>query len=321
MPTIKNPESDDQLLQALEAAKHKADITLPGNLAFSAATLTRLLGFLPNFRQQMQERGVALSWQATASGLAVKAKWKLRLFIRHFIRVFNFGIEREVYTAEQRPYYQLDVNQEGLPTLNTEQEIQMWGDRVVEGEATRVAAGFAPMSNPSAAEVAVVLGNYTTLQGDQSTKKDVYDHEQEDVAALRPEAHDIVNDIWDEVEFTFRKEVASSKRRKAREYGVVYEPNPGEAPSPEEFSVTGKTTESGSLAILSNVQIKVVETGVIVFSNSEGNFFVPTQPAGSYTIEASLANYFTQVFPGVMITDGVLTTLNIEMKKSMPTPP
>jgi len=320
MPTISRPETDNQLLQALEAAKLKSDVTLPGSLAFSAVTLTKLITFLPNFRQQMQERGVALSVQSESTTTANKAKARLVMFISHFFQVFNFGILRGVFTQAQRAHYQLDVNQEELPRLITEQEIQMWGNRIVAGETTRTAAGFPAMSMPSAAEVAAELSIVVSTQGDQSTKKDILDSEQEDVAELREEANDIISDIWDEVEFTFRKDTPPSKRRKAREYGVVYEPRTGETPSPDEYSLTGKCTEDGTGIILNDVEIIVVETGAKVFSNAEGNYFVPTQPSGTYNLEARKPGYNNSIFSGVVITDGAITTLNIVMKKSS-TPP
>lgn len=325
MPTIKRPETDNQLLQALEAAKLKADVTPPATLAFSPAVLTALLAFLPNFRQQMQQRGVALSVQSSSTTLADAAKARLKIFISHFFQVFNLGVERGLFSADHRPHYLLDVNQEDLPQLDTEQQIQMWAQRIADGETSRTAAGGAPMGTPSAGEVQAEAVIYVAQQGDQSVKKDAYDNEQEDVQDLRTEATDIAADIWDEVEFTFRKESAASKRRKAREYGVVYEPRTGETPSPEEYSITGKCTEpptpSTTGAIVSDVEVKVVQTGAIVLSNSTGDYFVPTQPAGTYTLEARKPGFNLQVISGVVVTDGVMTALNIVLTRSTaPTP-
>ena len=55
----------------------------------------------------------------------------------------------------------------------------------------------------------------------------------EDVEAERPDTDDLILDIWDQVEFFFRKDEASSKRRKAREWGVVYVNDEGEEEEPE----------------------------------------------------------------------------------------
>lgn len=313
MPVIDRPNTDAQRLQAMEAAKLKADVTPAASLAFSADTLARLVAFLPNFNTQVQERGSALSAQAGVTTLADKAKTKLKLFISHFFQVFDFGIAREVYTADQRAHFQLDVNQEALPQLDTEQQIQLWAGRIVTGDAARTAAGGAAMTNPTAAQVEAEQATYVTAQGNQSVKKEAYDTEQEDVAALRPEADDIIADIWDEVEFTFRKDTPPSKRRKAREYGVVYRPRTGETLSPDDFSITGKVTDSNTNLPIEGVAFRVVPPDIILLGDSQGNYFVPVQPAGTYTIQVHKAGYQDKEISGVVVTAGAITTLNIQL--------
>ena len=313
MATINRPETALQRLQALEAAKNKADVTAPASRAFSDATLARLLLFLPLFRLEVQQMGSALSAQSAATVLAEKAKAKLKKFISHFFQVFNLGVSREIYAAAERAFFNIDVNSENMPRLVTEQEIGTWGQRVVTGDAARVAAGGAPMSNPSAADVQAEHTAYTAAQGDQSTKKDTFDHEQEDVETISEEADDLIADIWDEVEFTFRKDSPPSKRRKAREYGVVYVPNKGEVPSPDDFSIMGKATDSVSGNGLNEVSITLIQNGVVVFTNSDGNYYVGVQPAGSYDILVQKAGYLDKTIPGVIVTAGVITTLNVTL--------
>lgn len=313
MPTIKRPETDVQRLQALEAAKLKADVTPLADLAFSAANLALLLTFLPNFRLQMQERGIALSAQAEATSLSDKAKAALKKFILHFFQVFNLGVDREEYTAAQRAFFQLDVSHDTVPRLITEQEIAMWAERIVSGDAARVTAGGAAMTNPTAAQVGTKRTAYIAAQGDQTVKKTAYDAEQEDVAALREGADELIHDIWDEVEFTFRKDSPSSKRRKAREYGVVYRPNPGEPLNPDDFSITGKVTDSVSGNAIADVVVLVEETNTIVTTDNDGNYFVPFQVAGSYTIKTFKNGYQNKTTAPVAVVAGQITTINIQM--------
>ena len=66
----------------------------------------------------------------------------------------------------------------------------------------------------------------TALQNNenlQSTAKDAFDLAQEAVADQRPTVDDLIKDLWDTIEFNLRNEEASSLRRKAREWGVVYD--------------------------------------------------------------------------------------------------
>jgi|SRR3972149_3798440 len=231
MPYRKLPDTDEGRLKALQGAKNKAD-SLPGGAvrAFSDDTLAHLDAFLPNYNTQMQERGSALSVQSQASLDEDNAFDTCALFISHFIQVFNFGIERGVHPASARAFYQLDVNQEDLPRLTQESDVTLWGKNLIDGEAARVTAGGTPMQNPNIAQVTAKYNDWIAKSNLQSNKKDSYDKEQEDVAALREECDDLILDIWDEVEFTFRKDEAPSKRRKCREYGVVYVSRPGEEP-------------------------------------------------------------------------------------------
>lgn len=128
----------------------------------------------------------------------------------------------------------MDVSQTTLPQLSSDAELTMWADRIVSGEAARTAAGGTALPFPTVAEVDAELTQYKSLRADQSTKKDAYDSEQEDVEALRADVEALIRDIWDEVEFAFRRDDSPSLRRKAREYGVFYATRPGEEPEAEE---------------------------------------------------------------------------------------
>ena len=233
MPYRSLPNTDDKRLVALTTAKSKSEATPAADRAISAATHTSLVTFQPNFAQQMQERGVALSEQSDATATHTNALQTLRLLVSHFIQVFNLGIARGRYLVSERAHFQLDVNEETVPSLDAEADVFLWADRLVTGDVTRLANGGEPMENPTAAEIAAAR---TVAQGTanaQSAKKDAYDDEQQDVAGLRAEADTLIKDIWDEVEFTFRREEPPSLRRKAREWGVFYALRPGEPPEEE----------------------------------------------------------------------------------------
>jgi hypothetical protein len=234
MPFRQLPRSVAELQQALTNAKTKSDNTSGPLQAFSAGTKTTLNTFLPTYNTEIGEMNGALVQQVNASlaedlSLAVN-----RMFISHFFQVFNLGVERGIFAAGDRVFYGLDANQTEIPSLGQESEIIFWSGKIATGDADRMAASATavPMVNPTPAEVAAVHVDFLTKHSDQSTKKDTFDTEQEDVAALFDDALALVEDIWDEVEFTYRHEDPPSKRRKAREWGVVYETRPGEPEDP-----------------------------------------------------------------------------------------
>ncbi|MES2619602.1 MAG: carboxypeptidase regulatory-like domain-containing protein [Bacteroidota bacterium] len=169
------------------------------------------------------------------------------------------------------------------------------------------------MANPSAAQVATQHTIFVAAQGDQSTKKTAYDNEQEDVAEISVEGLDLVDDIWDECEFTFRKDSAPSKRRKCREYGVVYVPRAGETPSPDDFSMMGVITDGVTGNPIGNAVFVVsAATEIIVLTDGNGKFFVPVLPAGTYNIVAHKGGYY-EYSATVVVVAGAITPRNVQL--------
>lgn len=323
MPVIYRPDTDAQRQQAMGAAKLKADATPPADLAFSAAVLATLTTSLPQFALEVQERGAALSAQTAATAAANPARRALNMYIRHFIGVFNMGVDRGRYPATDRAHYQLPVDYNELPKLGTDGENLLWANNIVSGDAARVLAGGQPMENPTAAEVGTKLTELNAALAAQSPAKDTYDKEQEDVAALRVPIDELIADIWDEVLFEFRKDAAPSMRRKAREYGVAYRLSPGETPTPEEFSVQGTGTElnaAGENEPLEDVEVTVVETNDTVFTDADGTYLIPLLPDGNYSLQFKKTGYTTQTLP-VTVTAGSIVTVDVVMVADVPPVP
>jgi hypothetical protein len=88
------------------------------------------------------------------------------------------------------------------------------------------------MAMPSAAEVATALATYNAELTVQTAAKDSLESEQSDVNQLRPEADQLIRDVWDEVEFALRQLETTTLRRRAREWGVFYALRPGEPEEP-----------------------------------------------------------------------------------------
>ena len=85
---------------------------------------------------------------------------------------------------------------------------------------------------PTAAEVSAALAVFTTVRGQQSTAKDNTTTQQGDMANLREPVDALIRDMWDTIEFNLRTLDGPAKRRRAREWGVVYIPRAGEPADP-----------------------------------------------------------------------------------------
>ncbi len=298
MPYRRLPVTDAERLLALETAFAKAASVPAAELAISTETKTHLDAFLPSFRMEVMQRGTALAGQTQATLAQDTQGARLKMWLSHFFQNLTFGIDRGVFPASARAFYLMDVSQESLPNMSTEAELVLWGGRAVSGEAARIAGGGSAIPFPPIAEVAAELAAYQTLRAEQSTKKDAFQAESEDVELLRPEADALVLDIWDEVEFKHRHDSASSLRAKAREWGVVYVSRPGEAPQPPPAltapagvalavgagnSVTAAwlaVTGAGSYRLVKQ-QVGTDPDFVVVGTTSATTLLVGTFPAGS----------------------------------------
>ncbi len=239
MPYRRLPSSDAGRNEALRDINTKAESTPATELAFSSGSLTRLNTFYPIFLKEVEERGTALSLQTEATSGKYLAEENCRLYVSQFYQVFNLGVARGKYKVSERAYFQLGINQESVPDLSSQESIRTWAENIIKGDPLRVAAGGLEMANPTKAEVETVYNDYVSRITEQSLKKDQFEKEQKDVDKLRAEADDLIKDIWDEIEFKYRKDEPSAMRRKAREYGVVYASRPGEPE--EEVKTTGQT--------------------------------------------------------------------------------
>ncbi len=312
MPRLDRPNTDNQRINAMRTAKAKYDSTALGSRAFSADTYARLDAFLPDYLREIQERGSALGRQAQATAEVAPGRRLMRLYISHFIGGLNNAILREELPASDRAFYQLNVSSGAVPRLSTDADLMLWAGNIVSGEAARTGEGGAPLSNPTAAQVESMRDTLRPRLEQLSNLRTAYDSEQEDVAALWNEADDILQDVWDEVLFHFRRDEPSSQRRKAREWGIAYRPSPGETPTPEDYSAKGVITDAATGLPLSDVEVGLEGTDISVTTDSEGLFYLPATTAGSYTLRASLDGYVTHTQP-VTIADSTLPEVNIAL--------
>lgn len=290
------PHSDIGRTKALSTAKAK-DASMPsGDKFLTTPTRTRLVAIEGTYKTALLNRGVALAAQTVGTAANDIAKDNLRKFASHFIQVFNLGIARGVYTKQQRSYFQIDVNSEALPPLSTESDLLLWAGRIVDGDAARVTAGGAAMSNPTAAQVATALTAFNTSNNAQGNLKSTYDHAQETVAALNTEADAVIKKVWDEVETFYNEEPTPSLRRHAREFGVIYI-----SEIINTFNIIVYDSATGTP--LSGATVEVVETGNTKTTGNDGLAQITSNVTDTANILCTLSGYKDQTVTVNLATD------------------
>ena len=247
MPFRFLPRTDNGHLEALETAQRKLDSLSAADPRFvSPATETRLGELLPQFREEVTGRGDVVGQQTNATSAAKRKKQELRLYVRHFFQALNMAIARgKGFQPGDRTYYGLDANQQALPSLRREADLLRVAQTLIDGEAKRVAAGGKRLTMPSAKEIARLLRETRALLTQKKQLVASVDRESEDVDRLRAEVADLVRDIWDELEFAHRKDSPAARRRRCREWGVLYRERRREIESTSEASSSDDASASG----------------------------------------------------------------------------
>lgn len=234
MPFYRPPGSDfDRLAFMRRAVGRAAQPREGGTTHLSAETVAALTETLTRFQttydnlstqlgartREVQEKGAALA--------------ELEVYVRDFAEGLRRRVRRQRLSAQVFNLYGLP--QDGsLPKGTTADDWIGWGLALVEGETKALAAGYAAMSNPSAAELRerlVVAQEEATQVGHAD---DVFDQAQLAVAALRPAVDALIEEIVEEVRFATRRQDAPSQRRVLRTYGARFGYLPDEPRDPDD---------------------------------------------------------------------------------------
>ena len=113
----------------------------------------------------------------------------------------------------------------------------------------------------------------------------------------------ILESSLEATEFTYKKNGSS--------YAIVKKPTP--TPKKKPGKIAGKVVDNTALS-LPGATIRVVETGLTVLADSEGNYSLSLEP-GTYTVEASFISFQTQKITGVAVSENTNTSLNIALQE------
>jgi hypothetical protein len=285
------PNSNRTRKIALNKAAAKLSNPGPHGVILTTPTVNRLTSINGSYNastQAINQRKGALKTTTSDKNVVLQT---LRLLVRHFIGVFNFGVERGKYNADHRIYYGIPASDGKMPDVSTEDETLEVSGNIIEGDPVRIAAGGAPMANPDVGEVSDARVALQANILDVSNAKDMLDIEQETLSSYNPEADGVLKKVWDEVETFYNEEEPASMRANARQWGVVYV-------SDTRITISGRVMhvvdDIAPPMPLAGATITLVETEEEATSNAEGLFELKTGITGTATIEVSAEGYVTE---------------------------
>ncbi|MBL7113680.1 MAG: hypothetical protein ISS19_17205 [Bacteroidales bacterium] len=222
MPYRRLPNTDNARLKAMKKAQEKGKEIPPFKLAFSQSSLYKVTSFLPAFEKTMLHQKGSFTTQIDRNKDYHSQLKKAKLYISHFIQVVNMAIQRGELSSSIRDYYKLNGYGKKLPPLNNEEDVIRWGNTILEGETQRMRKGLSPITNPTVAVVKVRYEKFLESYRNQKKLQESTNRALQELKTIRPRADDIILDIWNEVEDSFKDLPDNLKREKAAEYGLVY---------------------------------------------------------------------------------------------------
>lgn len=198
------------------------------NLPFSADSWAGYQSNRTAFLKEYAEYLQADSDQQNATNLLNAIKTDAKRYVSHYYQVLNLAIERDEMPASVRAFYGLNVSSGALPKLSTEADILLEATNIENGEAARVAAGGAAMTNPTAAQIAAKRTAFAAANQTQGLAKTAAGKELRDVQNIFDGMVEAYMDLIDELKFANRKLSFSAIRSILREYGMEFRNDSGE---------------------------------------------------------------------------------------------
>ena len=228
MPYRRLPNTDQARLRALRTAILQSDKENYGDQIVSYKTIHEAKTYLSGFEKQLIQYQQMLGSQVSANKRYQQIVHNARLYISHFIQVFNLSVIRGDIKKEHKLFYQLDQHIHTVPDLSTEAALLNWGKCVIDGENERLRNGGLPIYNPTIAKVKVHYEVFKEYKSTQKLHQNTTNRNWEDLVNMREKGDLIILDIWNQVESKYKDDKPYTRLKKCQTYGLVYYYRKGE---------------------------------------------------------------------------------------------
>jgi len=235
MPYRRLPNTDSARLKSLKSAYAKGKDLPPFKLAFSPGSFRKIQSVLPQFENAISEHKNSLNLQAEKNKEYHKRLKKIRLYISHFVQVVNLAITRGDLNPDTRNYFGLEEDERKVPSLTSEEDVIRWGEQLIKGEQQRRNKGKNPITNPTIAVLKVHFDKFMEYHNYQKSLKNRSQRAQEKLNEWRSDVDGVIQQIWNEVEHTYKNLPEEMRREKATEYGLIYVFRKNELNNPKHY--------------------------------------------------------------------------------------
>lgn len=228
MPYRRLPNTDSARIKALKTAIEKCSETDYNEVVVSMKTLYRAKSAVGKFERMCKLYQQTFETQIRANKSFQKQIKNARMYISHFVQVLYLSVIRNEIKPDNLTLYGLENSEMLVPDLSTNEMLLEWGQKIIDGEETRIAERGVPIYNPTIAKVKVMYSIFRDGYKTQQIHQKSTTRTQEDVVKFRTEIDEIILNLWDQVEKANIDLTSKRKIDKNKEYGVVYYYRKGE---------------------------------------------------------------------------------------------
>jgi hypothetical protein len=281
------PRSYESIWTGIIRAKHKKDNPPPYGNILSADTSIRVDDIWQSFGDGRKLLAQSLALSAFATTEKDKVLARQRMYNSHYIQVLNFIIEEGTFPESYRGFYKIPVTNAAVPDQSTEYSVTELSANIAEGELLMIAAGGHAIPFPLLLTITTNLAVLNAKLQAQSNAIDISDKAREDLKVLCVDGEIIVKKAWDEVETHYDEGTIESKRKNAREWGVLYVTIGNPVP------ITAHIVEMvlGAPVAIVGVKAFIADTEEVAYSISEGALLLKTTATGAVIITLSMDGF------------------------------
>lgn len=230
MPYRRLPNTDKARIRSLETAIAKIKYSDYYAPVLSPELMSKAEKKLQQFREASDRYVKSLEDQVNYSK-SDDYQFRLknaRMYVSHFLTVFNLCVKRGEIKAADRAFYSIPVDSGELPDLSSDISVIRCCENAISGEKTRTSKGGIPIYNPTIAKVAVHFDLFRELYDKQCALRQMTEESLVVVSLMRPQIDDVILDVWNSIENYFSDLEGEKKISKCREYGLIYYYRKGE---------------------------------------------------------------------------------------------
>lgn len=222
MPYRRLPKTDASRIAAMRKALDTESSNYGEKQPVPFVYIQQIKNIIHQFETQVKNFHFFYNKRVEDNRRVNEATRNARMYLSHFIQVLNMAVERGEIKRAKKSYYGLDEKSNTLPRLVSDDDIFLWGKKIIDGEDRRTAEGGVAITSPSIQRVKVHYEMFCERRQEKKTSQNSANREHDELAKMRETIDELLLKIWDNIEDFYSDLKPYAKMVACQKCGVVY---------------------------------------------------------------------------------------------------